>query len=199
MVAGSSPAGPTMPGLADHLSKMRPPAWKRRPEVLLQNNTVKPLHQVTPRSILGKTWWDRTRQAAYEATDFHCIACGVPKRLALWHPWLEGHEVYDIDYHAGRMTYIETVALCHSCHCFIHCGRLEALVLKGEATQEKYDMVMTRGNLILKEANLRKPRQYIGRMAKWEDWRLVLYGNEYPPVFVNHQAWLVGHGYGEEE
>lgn len=179
---------------------MQPPAWKRRPEVLLQNNTVKPLHQVTPRNILGRAWWDRTRQAAYEATDFHCIACGVPKRLAKWHPWLEGHEVYDIDYHAGRMTYIETVALCHSCHCFIHNGRLEALLLKGEVPQEKYDAVMAHGALILKEAGLRKPRPHRGWIVKWEKWRLVLDGKEYPPVFKNYQEWLVGHGYeGEEE
>lgn len=187
-------------GLADHLMKMQPPRWKRRPEVLLQNNTVKPLHQVTPRNILGREWWDQTRQAAYEATDFHCIACGVPKRLAKWHPWLEGHEVYNINYRAGRMTYVETVALCHSCHCFIHNGRLKALLDKGETTQEKYDAIMGHGALILKEAGLKKPRLDCGtRVAAWKDWRLILFGRQYPPLFKNYEEWLVGHGYIEED
>lgn len=180
------------------MAKMQPPAWKHRPEVLLQNNTVKPLHKVTPRSILGKIWWDKTREEAYAATEYHCIACGVPKRLAKWHPWLEGHEVYTIDYRAGRMTYIETVALCHSCHNFIHDGRLRALLDKGETTQDKYDAIMTHGRLILKEAKLKKSRPYSGKLARWEDWRLVLFGKMYPPIFKNYKEWLVGHGYEEE-
>ena len=181
--------------LADNIAKHRPPQWKCRPEILLRNNTVKPLHQVVPRIILGREWWDTTRQAAYLATDFHCIACGVPKALARWHQWLEGHEVYKIDYRAGRMTYIETVALCHSCHNFIHNGRLKALLDKGEITEDKYFMIMAHGESVLKEAKLKKLSPYVGPMAKWEDWRLVLFGKEYPPLFANYEAWLVGYGY----
>lgn len=176
---------------------MQPPKWKRRPEVLLQNNTVKPLHKVVPRTILGKEWWDKTRQEAHEATEYHCIACGVPNRLAKWHPWLEGHEMYTIDYRAGRMTYVETVALCHSCHNFIHDGRLKALLDKAEITFEKYEAVIAHGNLVLKEAKLQKINSYKGSIAKWEDWRLVLFGEEYPPIFKNYKEWLVGHGYEE--
>lgn len=171
------------------------PQWTRRPQVLLQSNTVKPLHQVTPRSILGKRWWDVTRAAAYAVSDYHCVACGVPKALAEWHRWLEGHEVYSIDYHAGRMTYIETVALCHNCHCFIHDGRLEALFRKGEVSQDKYTAVMKHGQRVLKEAKLSKPRPYIGPIAQWKDWRLVLFGKEYRPLFPDYESWLVGHGY----
>ena len=181
--------------LRDHPLKQ----WERRPEILLQNNTVKPLHQVVPRTILGKKWWDETRQAAYEATDFHCIACGVPKGSAKYHRWLEGHEVYSINYRAGRMTYIETVALCHRCHNFIHDGRLKALLDRKEITQEKYDDIINHGKIVLKEAKLKKPRPYKGKMAKWEDWRLVLFGKEYPPIFKDYKAWLVGHGYEDDE
>ena len=186
-----------MAGLANNLIKLYQPQWKRRPEVLLQNNTVKPLHRVVPRIILGREWWDQTRQAAYEATNFHCIACGVPKRLAKWHQWLEGHEVYRINYRKGRMTYIETVALCHSCHNFIHDGRLRALVDKAEITWEKYNSIMNHGMAVLEEAKLMKPRPYKGPIARWEDWRLALFGKEYPPVFANYKEWLVGHGYEE--
>ena len=188
-------------GLADNIAKLQPPSWKRRPEALLQNNPVKPLHRVVPRTILGSVWWDEIRQAAYSATDFHCIACGVPKRLAKYHQWLEGHEVYSINYRAGRMTYVETVALCHCCHNFIHDGRLRAILDKNEIEQEKYDAIMAHGRLVLKEANLVKPPPYMGPMARWEKWRLVLFGKEYPPVFANYEAWLAGHGYskGEDE
>ena len=185
--------------IARALTKYPLAQWTCRPEVLLQNNTVKPLHKVVPRTILGRAWWDATRNAAYASTNYCCVACGVPKQLAKWHRWLEGHEVYDIDYPAGRMTYVETVALCHSCHNFIHDGRLKAILDKGEITQEKYDAIMAHGRLVLKEAGLAKPPPYVGPMAQWEDWRLVLDGKEYPPVFADYEAWLVGHGCVEEE
>ena len=45
-----------------------PEPFRSRPELLLQNSTVKPLHGVVPREILGKEWWDKTRRAAYAAT-----------------------------------------------------------------------------------------------------------------------------------
>lgn len=175
------------------------PEWTRRPEVLLQNNTVKPLHKVVPRTILGKQWWDETRERAYAATDYHCIACGVPKSSAKWHKWLEGHEVYTIDYKNGRMTYIETVALCHFCHCFIHDGRLKAMLDRKEINQDKYDAVMAHGKLVLKEAGLRKESNLGRQVAPWSEWRLVLFGQEYPPIFKDYNEWLIGHGYLEEE
>lgn len=186
-------------GIADALRRHPRPEWRRRPEILLQNNTVKPLHKVVPRVILGKAWWEATRQAAFAATDFHCAACGVHKGAAKWHRWLEGHEVYRINYRKGRMTYVETVALCHSCHNFIHDGRLKALLDKAEITEEKYFAIMEHGEAVLKEAGLKKLRPYSGPMAKWEDWRLVLFGEEYPPIFKNYEEWLVGHGYINDE
>lgn len=112
---------------------------------------------------------------------------------------MEGHEVYTIDYPAGRMTYIETVALCHSCHNFIHDGRLKAIFDKGEITLERYEAIIAHGQAVLKEAGLVKSRRIFGKVAKWEDWRLVLFGKEYPPIFKNYEEWLVGHGYVEEE
>lgn len=78
-------------------------AWARRPEVLLSLQIPKPMHQLAPRTILGQRWWDETRQAAYASTAQHCLACGVHRVAAAYHPWLEGHELYEIDYRAGRM------------------------------------------------------------------------------------------------
>ena len=186
-------------GIASALVRHPRPQWRRRPELLLQNNTVKPLHRVVPRAILGRAWWDAARAAAYAATDYHCAACGVHKGAAAWHHWLEGHEVYEIDYPAGRMTYVETVALCHSCHCCIHDGRLEAIFRKGEITEERYRSILAHGAAVLREAGLSRRRTTPTKMAKWEDWRLILFGKEYPPVFRNYEEWLVGHGYAQEE
>ncbi len=184
-----------MGNIADALIGHPPPEWSRRPEILLQNNTVKALHRVVPRTILGTEWWDTTRQAAYASTDFHCVACGVHKSEAIEHRWLEGHEVYRINYRLGRMTYLETVPLCHYCHNFIHDGRLLALHHRGEIPKDKYDTVMAYGRFVLKEAKLRKKPPYRGPMALWDDWRLILFDKEYPPIFHTYKEWLAAHGY----
>lgn len=182
--------------------------WTRRPEILLCPQIPDPMHGVAPRVILGKEWWDKTRRLAYESTNFHCIACGVDKYYAKWHKWLEAHEVYDIDYLLGRMTYLETVPLCHFCHNFIHCGRLQALKDKGEISNEKYHAILDHGLNVLTAAGLKKPLPrgaQDGPMADWGDWRLVLPNPEarrltlakssfketieYPPKFKNLDEW----------
>ncbi len=172
---------------------MRAMDWKLRPEVLLCANTVKPMHGVVPREILGKEWWDATRQAAYESTNHHCIACGVHKLSAQEHQWLEGHELYKTNYKKGRMIYIETVPLCHYCHNFIHDGRLRALLERHEITKAKYDAVMEHGKGVLKAAKLKK-KSYNGPIAQWHKWRLVLNGEKYPPIYKDYDAWIVHFG-----
>lgn len=162
-----------------------PPPFKPRPELLLQNNTVKPLHEVTPRGVLGQGWWDRTRKAAYRSTCYRCAACGCTPDGPL-----EGHEVYEVDYLLGRQYYLETVPLCNPCHCFIHDGRLKALLDKGQVTREFYDKVMTHGTDVLQAAGLLRDRQAPdGPVARWEDWRLVVDGVEYPPKYRTAEEW----------
>lgn len=161
-----------------------------RPEILLSSNTVKPMHGVVPRLIKGQKWWDETRQAAYRSTDFRCVACGVHKYDAKEHQWLEGHEVYRTDYRRGRMTYVETVPLCHYCHCFIHNGRLDSLVKQKVVTRKKYDAVMAHGHAVLKRAGLKKRKPFTFKIAKWGTWRLILDGEEYPPVYKDYKHWL---------
>ena len=81
------------------------------------------------------------------------------------------------------------------CHNFIHDGRLKALLDKGEVTQDKYDSVMEHGTRVLKEAGIKKkkkPKKNI-KIAKWEDWRLVLFGKEYPPIFKDYLEWAAFH------
>lgn len=165
------------------------PQKECRPEILLCANTVKPMHEVVPRAILGMDWWNKTRMEAYRSTNFHCIACGVYKGLAKEHQWLEGHELYRIDYPAGRMYYIETVPLCHYCHNYIHDGRLKALLQKGEIKEEKVKAIAAHGSEILNRAGLVHPKPYTGPIAKWGDWRLVLFDKEYPPKYKTYDEW----------
>src|SRR5690606_36162990 len=174
-------------------------------EVLLCPNTPKPLHGVVPRVILGARWWNATRKAAYKSTEYHCLACGVHKDRAKSRQWLEGHELYDIDYSSGRMTYVETVPLCHYCHNYIHDGRLNSLLQQGMVHHAKYAAIIRHGDLVLAEAGLRKPslqereiqfREMVerGEFIDWGEWRLILDGKEYPPLYKDYNEWAKAHG-----
>ena len=148
------------------------------------------MHGVTPRGILGNVWWNETRKAAYRSLAYRCAACGVQKLLARCRQWLEGHEVYTIDYLLGRMAYLETVPLCHFCHNYIHGGRLQALLESGEIHQAKYVAIVQHGDRVLREAGLQRPPAYTGPTADWGDWRLVIGIREYPPKYPTFDAWL---------
>lgn len=175
--------------LADRLKGVKRPKWKPRPELLLCGNVPNPMHGRAPRVVLGSKWWEQTRQAAYRSTAFHCAACGVWKHQAKGRKWLEAHEVYEIDYLRGRMTYVETVPLCHYCHAYIHSGRLAAMLEEGWISQGRYAAIVRHGDLVLAEAGLEQPVPYTGPMAEWSDWRLVIDGVEYPPKHKNANAW----------
>lgn len=163
-----------------------------RPELLLAPNVPKPLHRTAPRTVLGQAWWDRERAAAYALTDNHCLACGVHKSQTT-RRWMEGHEVYDIDYRKGRAVYVETVALCTTCHEFIHDGRLQAMMEKGEITKHRYQTVMLYGATVLAKAGLKKPEPPTGKIAGWSAWRLVVDGVEHKGKYKNYDEWLKDH------
>jgi hypothetical protein len=159
---------------------------------LLSVNIPKPLHGVAPRVILGSAWWDKTRKEAYRSTFYHCIACGVYKHQARFRKWLEGHELYTVDYLIGRSYYLETVPLCHCCHNYIHSGRLQSLLEQNEISIKKYVAIQQHGDAVLEQAGLSKPPVYNGPFAPWEDWRLVLDGKEYGPKYKNEKEWENG-------
>jgi hypothetical protein len=191
-------------GLADRMRELLAssppkPEWARRPEVLCSPNVPKPLHGVAPRTVLGEEWWRETRRAAYVSTDFHCVACGAAKYGALGGDWLEGHELYDTDYLTGRAVYRETVPLCNFCHSFVHDGRLKSLLDAGAVTREHYDAVMKHGHAVLAAAGLARPLPHSGPTADWADWRLVIDGREYPPLYATYADWLVAYGPATEE
>lgn len=198
--------------LKDKLRKAgvkRPPQPKAplrlRPEILLCPNVPKPMHGVAPRVVLGEKWWRETRQAAYKSTSYHCLACGVYKMDAKHRQWMEGHELYSIDYAKGRAVYLETVPLCHFCHNYIHDGRLQALLDKGQITHSKYASIIQHGDAVLLRAGLVKPRHseresrieleiQEGRVAPWGDWRMVINGVEYPPKYATIEEWALNYG-----
>ena len=132
---------------------MRLPTWAD-PSLLTHPNVPKPLHQVNPRSIRGKTWWDKVRRETYAVHGDHCFACGVHKSRAKGNrKWLEAHERYDIDAEAGRVYFRGLVALCPWCHQFIHSGRLFALYQKGEVSKDFAWGVLTHGMNLLDRCN----------------------------------------------
>lgn len=139
------------------------------------------MHGMAPRVVLGARWWDKTRKEAYKSTDYHCLTCGVFKTDAKGRKWLEGHEVYEIDFLLGRMTYLETVPLCHYCHNYCHPGRMKALLDSNGMTHAKYAAIVQHGEAVLKAAGL-EPREgpkIVKTYAEPEDWRLIIDGVEY--------------------
>ncbi|MEE3718728.1 hypothetical protein V2H45_18455 [Tumidithrix elongata RA019] len=121
------------------------------PIILLHPNIPKPLHGLNPRTLLGQEWWDRVRKEAYAKHDYRCHACGVHKSKAKYHRWLEAHEIYRYDFATGRAEMVEIVALCHSCHNFIHDGRMQEIVKAGDLnfTVKKYLDILERGNRLI--------------------------------------------------
>jgi hypothetical protein len=164
--------------------------WEKRPEILIGPNIPKPMHMMCPRNVLGKKWWDSTRKEAYASTNYHCIACGTYKDSVKKYRWLEGHEIYDINYKKGLMTYVETVPLCHLCHNYVHSGRLQALLENGEIRHVKYVTIIKHGDRVLREANLQKPKPYSGEFAEWGKWRLCIGRKKYPPLFKTEEEWI---------
>jgi len=192
-----------------------PKGIKGNAKILQHPNIPEPMHGLNPRTIMGQTWWNKQRNAAYEKKDFHCWACGVHKSNAQLRKWLEGHEEYKINYAKGRMVFKRVVALCHFCHSFIHSGRLQICVAKGKFSRQYGDSVLEHGLRVLDSAGLvpwvgtvevimglaptngypgfdderlremmvqAAPKQ-APKIAKWEDWRLVLEDKEYPPFY----------------
>lgn len=181
-----------------------------KPEILKHPNIPKPLHGMAPRAVKGKNWWDLKRQEAYARYDYHCVACGVHKSEAKKHKWLEAHEFWDIDYETGRCEVKSIEPLCHYCHNFIHSGRLFVLVQQGEIDEDEAIAILEHGFRILKANNLSafpgtlKAARQLGAntygvegyrlpdpedIANWEDFKMVLDGEEYSSKFRSYSEW----------
>lgn len=162
-----------------------------RPELLTFPGIPLPMHGVSPRVVLGSAWWNRERRKAFESTDFHCLACGISKYEAQAREWLEGHEVYKIDYKKGRMTFKEVVPLCHYCHAYCHPGRLDQLLMLGHIHHAKYAKIIQHGDAILLQANLSReiPDTPAYLMAPWGKWRLVIGRRRFKPKYASYDEY----------
>lgn len=127
----------------------------RRPELLTHPHIPGLMAGINPRSIMGKEWWDATRKEAYAANNGCCHACGTHSSRDPYHQWLEAHECYDYDFEEYVMRYRETVALCHSCHSFIHSGRMWSLYKVGTITKKKLVHILRSRMRILQKAGLK--------------------------------------------
>jgi len=189
------------------------------PELLLHPNIPKPLHGVNPRSILGKQWWDMMRRKVYALYDYHCRACGVHKTNAKYHQWLEAHEVYDINYSTGKVKLKNIVALCHSCHNYIHNERMLNLLKQSQFSEEKYLDILAHGESIISQYLTEVAINYQGKpwkipfeeslpftntfpeiiipnfpeynphFASWDQWHLEINGNQYYSRFNDYEEW----------
>lgn len=162
---------------------------KLRPEILLHSNIPKPLHGLNPRTLKGKEWWDKQRAKAYKKSNYHCIACGVHKTEAAIHQWLEAHECYEIDYKKGTATFTEIVALCHSCHNFIHSGRLDSLFGQWKITRKVYAAIKKHGKAVIKRAKLKPINITSDTVIEWSQWRLIIGKKQYKSKFRSYEEW----------
>lgn len=117
--------------------------------LLLHPEIPPDLHGLNPRTILGNRWWAATRKKSYAQNNHKCWACDVNKKQARYHKWLEGHECYIFDYAINVATYQGTVALCHSCHSYIHSGRLFHLYTTNKISKRRYNTIIKHGNNVL--------------------------------------------------
>ena len=168
-----------------------------RPEILLHPNIPKPLHGLNPRSINGNKWWDENRREAYAKNNFCCWSCGVNKKDAKIHQWLEGHEMYKYDFKNYTLTFTEVVALCHMCHNYIHSGRLQYLLDSRQISASQYKQIISHGNKIIKSISkkdeniklLLKEYDASGYVESWKNWKMIVDGVEYSSKFKTFKDW----------
>lgn len=183
-------------GLNDKLSKASKDRKVRElvlePFILALPTIPAPMHGTAPRVVLGSTWWDKTRKAAYRSTFYCCLACGTHQTLVRGgQKHLEGHEVYLIDYARGLMYYRKTSPLCPYCHRYCHRGRLRYLLESGKINHGTYRAIIQHGNAVLGVNGCELPVEmpYQGPMPDWGDWRLVIGNKKYPGLFQSQKDW----------
>ena len=173
--------------------------FSSRPELLLHPNLPKPLHNLAPRTVKGKVWWDIERRKAYAKHNYHCMACGVfapynivKQRFETKDRQLDAHEHYDIDYSNCTAELVEIVALCHLCHSYIHSGRVNALFSKGVIDEEDCWYVFTHGDSVLLDCGINPNIKTVDRntyKGTWLQWRLILEGEKYKSKFGSFDEW----------
>lgn len=95
--------------------------------LLTMPNIPKPLHGdgMQPRTIVGKTEWDKMRKACYEEHDDVCEICGTKCRSTREGdlPLHQCHELFSYDFVECIAKFERLCCICYRCHMFIHSGR----------------------------------------------------------------------------
>ena len=147
--------------------------------------------------MLGAKWWKDIRYDAYEANNRHCWACARRRNR------LEAHECYEIDYEQGIAEFTDVVALCSTCHHFIHSNRLVRMVQIGVYDVGIFNAVRGHGYHVLRQADL-MPSPWarlnfepdyilpdalrLAPFAAWNEWRMVIFGEEHYSKFADRAA-----------
>jgi len=176
-----------MPVLFLELDKVK--NIKIKPSILLCPSIPPPLHGLNPRTIMGKTWWDKERKKAYRKHDGCCMACGKKAKL-------EAHEMYRYEYKNKRAWLYEIVAVCVDCHLFIHYGRTNILAQTGRLDKKRFKKIIQDKMELLKEhdmieeamkTKLIPPIDNFG--DDWTEWHIIIYGIKYYSKFKNRADW----------
>ena len=165
--------------------------WKPDATLLLHPPLPPPLHGTNPRTIMGTKWWDVERRKAYAEHDYCCWACGVAKEDQIGRAVLDAHEDYVFNYEAFRITLRKIVALCTTCHAFIHCNRMNLLFDKEVLAAEDCAEILRHGfrtllNQGLEPSRLPHPVYYNG---DWKKWHLTIDGKDYYSKFKGAEEW----------
>ena len=131
-----------------------PTAHFVRPELLLHPMIPARLFGVNPRTLRGSEWWDETRREIYTINNFCCWACGRHKSQDYFHQWLEAHEWYSFNAATCTATVTEVVALCHTCHRYIHQGLAYHDYAAGALSHEDMKHILLHGLKVLADAKL---------------------------------------------
>ena len=186
---------------SDSTTTEEPEVLFLRPELLLHPNIPKPLHGLAPRTLIPSKAWTSIRREAYAKNNYHCWACGVYRaydtdRLRFDDEsgeTLDCHEFYRIDYKNHIMELVEFVALCKSCHSFVHSGRMNSMYEKGQLDEEDCYIITQHGNRVLTEAGLDPTAKEVDTRdykKDWKKWRLVLDSVEYFSTMRDEWDWF---------
>jgi hypothetical protein len=113
------------------------------------------LHGVNPRTIMGQTSWNKIKKVKQKEADHHCQICDRYVAHVIG-DYLECHEVYEIDEEKYEFKLIDIVAICNTCHSFIHFGRTTILYNEGKITEDRYYEIYDKGQQLLQSQNLVK-------------------------------------------
>lgn len=113
------------------------------------------LHGVNPRTIMGNAAWNKMKIAKRSEANHHCQICDryVPHVKG---DWLECHEVYEIDEENLEFRLIDIVAICNTCHGYVHLGLTGLLYSQGKITEERYWEIIEHGDKLMRSQLLTK-------------------------------------------